>query len=637
MATMAAFNEVKTGGLASHEASILAKSGNASLFEAMPIACARGFAILGLPRPLGLSLVLWQVALNTTLGLVLLGYWRQFGASYYWGLLGFSAVAWGLTQMVFPEGLPIATTGDLILLVACAWAVSAQRPVWGIPLALLSLMNGNPLGFLLAVFLYAGGILSGDTSGCNEKTESLFDFFRRPWVWLTGVLIYAAGLFAIFPAREAWNLLGGVWGITPWLAIAAVPRCSKRFLITGGALLIFWGFCVVQDTTRPEMLYVLLPPLLLFLPIVLVALSKAHNNSSQLETAEAPTGHRAPFDASLFVVTCAAFLSAWAVWHQISIMDSQGGLAWYEKVQWERTCQVMHGEQGTPWQYRLFTDSIVYGTVRTFETLGIPRPIGTAFVLIRLLQNTLMGCLVVAFYRRLGIPALASLLGLGLLTWGMAHGLYDTDMTFNTYTDMSLFLIAGIIIFDKKFQWLLPLMLIASLNRETSGCIPFMFLFSQWRPGERPSISRKTWFLFAAALLLWFSIVGGLRLVYGVRPYIVPTAGKSPILPLLWFNLTWWRTWVFLLATLGIIPFLGLASWKAWPDQLRRYWWAVVPVWFPAHFCLAHAPETRLFLVPQVLIFLPAALIGGAYWCGASAHDFSSIRRYNEHPGEENR
>lgn len=331
-----------------------------------------------------------------------------------------------------------------------------------------------------------------------------------------------------------------------------------------------------------------------------------------MATAQDIAGRRLVFVTLL----CAALLSVYTVRYQIQFMAHQGGLAWYERVQWERTCQVMHNEQGTPWQYRLFTDSIVYGTVRLFESIGVPRPIGTAFVLIRLAQNMLLFCLAVAYYRRLGATGPEVLLGISLLSAGMCHGLYDTDMTFNTYTDISLFLAAALLILNRRFGWLVPLMVIASFNRETSGCIPFMLLFSQmeWKGG--PRVPRRILVLFAACLAIWVCIVCGMRLpfIFGMKPYIVPTAGKKPILPLLLFNLTWWRTWVFLFAVLGLMPLLALASWCGWPVVLRRFFWAIVPVWFPAHFCLAHAPETRLFFVPLVLVFLPGALLGISYW-----------------------
>lgn len=309
----------------------------------------------------------------------------------------------------------------------------------------------------------------------------------------------------------------------------------------------------------------------------------------------------------LLVLALAAVLSVYFVHYQITFM----GLGWYETVQWERTLRVIHGESGTPWQYRLFTEGMVYGLVRLFEHAGLERPIGMAFILFRYVQTVLTLCLAIWYYRKLGLALIEGFLGISLLVWGMCHGLYDTDMTFNTYTDMSIFLGAGLLILHNRPAWIVPLMCVAPFNRETSGCIPVMLLFSAITLQPRFQLPpRRILYIAAGGLLLWLAIVGGLRLVYGMRPYIVPTAGKKPILPLLTFNLTWWRTWVFLFATLGLMPFMALISWKAWPETLRRFFWAVVPVWFPAHFALAHAPETRLFLVPQVLIFIPGALLG---------------------------
>jgi hypothetical protein len=305
-------------------------------------------------------------------------------------------------------------------------------------------------------------------------------------------------------------------------------------------------------------------------------------------------------------LACAVFLTLFTVWYQVKLM----GLEWYEQVQWERTLRVMNGESGTPWQYRLFTESCVYATVRVFEFIGLPQPIGLGFLCIRLAQNIAAFSLATWYYRRLGLTLEQALLGAAFVAWGMCHGLYDGDFTFNTYTDISLFLCAGLLILARRPRWLLLLMLIAPFNRETSGCIPFMLLFAEMARRGSWRVDRETWMLFAATLAMWIAIVGGLRLVYGLLPYIVPTAGVKPILPLLTFNLTWWRTWVFLFATLGLLPLMAVASWKAWPPALRGFFFAIAPVWFPLHFSLAHAPETRLFFVPQVLLFVPAALLG---------------------------
>jgi hypothetical protein len=313
------------------------------------------------------------------------------------------------------------------------------------------------------------------------------------------------------------------------------------------------------------------------------------------------------------ILACVFLLSLLMVSYQIKFMT----LEWYETTQWERTVRVIEGKSGTPWQYRLFTEGSVYLTVKVFEAVGVPRPIGVAFVLIRLLQNTLAFTLAVLFYRKLGMTVMEGLLGVSLLAFGMCHGLYDGDLTFNTYTDISIFLTAGLLILNGRFGWLIPLMLIAPFNRETSGCIPFMLLFSQLQLRPRLHVPKRVLIIFGVCLGLWMLFVGGMRLpfIFGVRDYIIPTSGKSPGGgALLLSNLTWWRTWVFLFATVGLMPLLALVSWKGWPEGLKRFFWAVVPVWFPIHFACAHAAETRLFLVPQVLIFMPGALLGIKYW-----------------------
>lgn len=576
---IAVFNQVKTGGLARHEAEFAAKTLSTSLplAETLVLGGAKLCAALHVPRPLGVALVLGQVALCAGLFLALLAYWRQCGVPVYTGLLGLSVVAWALALGPQGEGFPIAFTAALLYTALGAW--SARVPGWRwVPVCCGLLLLQQDWRLLGLTALWAG-VLTG------WSRNRLF------YVWFMTALLFAGAILA--------RPVLAVWVLIPALAAIGFARWpnSLRDVFAAGTISVS-TLCLVGWITPGMATSALV--LLVLLPAVLHAVAHA-------DEAQRPVRR-------WFVLGCGVFMAAYVVHHQVAVMDFQGGLAWYEKVQWQRTWQVMHGEQGTPWQYRLFTDSIVYGSVRAFEALGIPRPIGTAFVLIRLFQHTLMDCLAVAFFRRLGIPALTSLFGLWLFACGMGHGLYDTDMTFNTYTDLSLFLLAGILILDNRIRWVIPLMFIAALNRETSGCIPVMLLFAWWQWGKRPPAPREVLLVVLAGLVVWLCVVGGLRLVFGLRPYIVPTAGKKPILPLLMFNLTWWRTWVFLAATLGILPFMALASWRTWPETLRRFFWAVVPVWFPAHFCLAHAPETRLFLVPQLLVFLPGALLGIEHW-----------------------
>ncbi len=68
------------------------------------------------------------------------------------------------------------------------------------------------------------------------------------------------------------------------------------------------------------------------------------------------------------------------------------------------------------------------------------------------------------------------------------------------------------------------------------------------------------------------------------------------------------HTWVFLALTLSILPLLTLWEFRLLPSQVQGLFWLVVPLWFAVHFASALVNETRLFLVPVALVFIPGAL-----------------------------
>ena len=53
-----------------------------------------------------------------------------------------------------------------------------------------------------------------------------------------------------------------------------------------------------------------------------------------------------------------------------------------------------------------------------------------------------------------------------------------SDIQFNTFFDVTFYLLAGLCILQKRFVWIVPITLLAALNRETSGLIPFLLMFS---------------------------------------------------------------------------------------------------------------------------------------------------------------
>lgn len=310
------------------------------------------------------------------------------------------------------------------------------------------------------------------------------------------------------------------------------------------------------------------------------------------------------------VLIFSVFLSLFTVFIHVKLL----GLSFYEDQEMGRMTSMVQGTSGTPWQYRQVMAHVVLWLVGVSQKVGVPRPVGTTFVAVRLLQNFLVFALAVLYYRKLGLSTYTALIGISLAAWGMVHSHYDNGMSFDTYTDIIFFLIAALLILRGSYAWLIPLMPIAALNRETSGCIPLMLLASQLELRPRPRVSRSVIGYFLVTMGIYAVVIVGLRLHYGLRPYIVPTCGKSPFWPLLIFNLTWYRTWVFMFATLGLLPLMAAISYRAFPRPLKAFLWAIVPLWIVIMFPFAQVAETRLFLVPQILVFVPGALFGISYW-----------------------
>jgi hypothetical protein len=279
--------------------------------------------------------------------------------------------------------------------------------------------------------------------------------------------------------------------------------------------------------------------------------------------------------------------------------------------QWRRLQAFLAGEAGNPIQYRVLTSYLLALSIRLGEALALPHPVLVSFVGLRIVEDTAIFALAFAYYRALGLSVPHAFLGLSLLAWGMSYGHHNADLRHDTYLDVACYLAAAQLILAGRYAWLTPLTLVAALNRETSGLIPFLLLAHLlWRrharPGRSALDSRELLFV-ALPLVTWLAVFVGLRLAFPAQRLLVPN-GVHQGLELLVYNLTEHKTWVQLVAVLGILPALALWAYPKWPDSLRAFALALVPVWFAVHFVGAVAAESRLFLVPQALVFVPGAL-----------------------------
>lgn len=268
--------------------------------------------------------------------------------------------------------------------------------------------------------------------------------------------------------------------------------------------------------------------------------------------------------------------------------------------------RVLNGEAGNPWQYRVLTAWMVEGTIRVMRAMDTPAPNAAAFAFFRFVQDLLIFLAAVFYYRKLGITQIQAILGAMLLAWGTSYAHYDSDLQFNTFFDIFFYLLAGTAIVSARPLWIVPITFFAALNRETSGLIPVLCFAAAYVAGKMPRL--KAAYVAGASLTIYTVIFFALRLSYGAQELIIPY-GQTPGLVLLFYNLfrpvTWWQ----LLLTLGIVPIVALAGYRTWTAELRAFFWTLVPLWVVIHFFGAVVAESRLFLVPQALIFIPGALL----------------------------
>lgn len=261
-----------------------------------------------------------------------------------------------------------------------------------------------------------------------------------------------------------------------------------------------------------------------------------------------------------------------------------------------------------PWQYRILNTWLAEGLIRLLRALSIATPEYRSFFILRVLQNTGIFYVGFLYWRQLGIRKALTVLGIMALGWGMMNANFNSYLAYDTYMDMLLYLLAGYVLLRGKPFWILPLSVVAGLNRETGGLIPFLLLAVSVKWNEKwLGLDRKTLILFGLSLLVFALEFFGLRWIFGPHKPLL-AHNQQPGIDLLLFNLTNRNAYIWVLATLGIVPIFALVHYRKWSETLKRFFWVVAPVWFLVNFAYGSVEEARLLLVPQVLVFLPAAL-----------------------------
>ncbi len=297
------------------------------------------------------------------------------------------------------------------------------------------------------------------------------------------------------------------------------------------------------------------------------------------------------------------------------------GLEYLEQgEQIQRHQAILEGRAGNPWQYRILAPYMLNPILKFLENLELPYHTAMSFILFRVIQDASIFVIFYAYQRKLGLSLLHSLCGMALLAWAMSYSHYDSDLQFSTFFDVIFYLLAGLSIIEKKYIWIIPITFLAALNRETSGLIPFLLLPNALFVLPGRSMQKMLSVFFIASLIFGIVFVG-LRMYYPSQELLLPY-GHKPGLDLLKYNLFNLVTWLQLIATFNIIPIIAIAGYKKWPYQLRLFFWVIVPLWFLIHAFGAVMAETRLFLVPIALVFIPSALLALAHQTQIGGHTF---------------
>ena len=309
--------------------------------------------------------------------------------------------------------------------------------------------------------------------------------------------------------------------------------------------------------------------------------------------------------ASTVIVVSVALLAGTTVLWQ----EQQLGLPYLEGEQFARHQSVLSGSAPNPWRYRVLAEWIAAGFIKAAYVTQVPRPIAVGFLGLRFFQNALIFLLAFMYYRRLDLGTRQALVGVLVLAFAFTYAVDNSDLSLNTYFDVAFYLVAVLFLIANQVLPFLAVVVIAALNRETSAFIPLLPL-AEWvaHPRTAPAGTRRLVWISAAGLTLWVSVFGGLRFVLGWPA----TAWRDDWGPWGWelvaVNLSSAHTWLFLALTFSILPLLTLWEFRLLPIKILGLFWLIVPLWFAIHFASALVNETRLFLVPVALVFIPGAL-----------------------------
>lgn len=258
---------------------------------------------------------------------------------------------------------------------------------------------------------------------------------------------------------------------------------------------------------------------------------------------------------------------------------------------------VLTGRGHAPWTYRVLMPALVEVTRAPLERVFPPKAaLEVGYLWWRFVATLGFLCLFHVFLRNWLDPpwAIAGTL--------LAAALHPATYRFYWFqpdspTDLVIWIAAALLTLHRRDGWLVPLVLIGSLNRETA--VFAVVIHAALRYGHEPTsrlVARSV-----GLVAVWAVPFFGIRMLVGAQPWAADVAG------LVRANLGpgWLAYALAFLGGLLIVPFVG---WRRRPVELRRLALALLLTYVPLQLVFGRIREVRL-LLPLAIPLVPLALL----------------------------
>jgi hypothetical protein len=262
----------------------------------------------------------------------------------------------------------------------------------------------------------------------------------------------------------------------------------------------------------------------------------------------------------------------------------------WREYQFDEHLSVIAGTFYSPDQYRILTYALAEALVR----LGLP--VHSAHEVWRVIFT---GASLFVFYRfaRGWFPPTHALLGMFMLAAAIPLTYIYYMMQVTDPLNMLVFFLAFWAMRERRDRWLVPLVGIGMLNRESPLLIPLFYAAVRWGRPWRQWVP-----LLVVTAVLAVGIYTGLRVAYGPKPACCST---DPLEHLA-VNFTDWRAYVDALGVLNIALWGGWLGWRHRPEFLRRTS-LVLPLFVLPYLMYGTVREARYYL-PILAVLIPMSV-----------------------------